>query len=217
MRIPGTEPLSEENKHLRPDVWYFDRVKNTMTIIEVNCPYDSIGDDSRSKLSRRREEKLRKYESLVDEIRTKWEMSVRFHVIVVSSLGTVPKETKRDLLALFGGDSKLVNEISRSLTLNTVRESALIYWNIDRGRYDYAEYHAVNPANIVTHNAPEEESAHNQTDSESPSDPDNQNIDQLFASPINDHSSASENAGVSRRETPAQSTSDSVPESEYSE
>lgn len=145
LTLPGSPALSAANKALKPDIWYLDRVKNCIKIIEITVPYDSIDDDGRTKLTHRREEKIEKYTPLVDEIRRSWEMSVHLHVIVVSSLGAVPKETQRELLHLFEGDNKKAQDVSRSLALNAVRESALIYWGIDKNQ-NHADNHEVNPA-----------------------------------------------------------------------
>ena len=95
--MPGCPDLSPENRVLLPDIWYFDRVNNHLKIIEITVPYDSIDDTGSTKLSQRRQEKLEKYAGLVDEIRREWNVATHFHVIVVSSLGTVPKETVREL------------------------------------------------------------------------------------------------------------------------
>ena len=150
--MPGCPELSPENRAFLPDVWYFDRVNNHLKIIEITVPYDSIDDTGSTKLSQRRQEKLEKYAGLVDEIRREWNVATHFHVIVVSSLGTVPKETVRELRQLLGGDPKLVNSVTRSLALNAARESALIYWGIRAD--DAAENHVVNPADIVQRNHP---------------------------------------------------------------
>jgi hypothetical protein len=145
LALPGSPALSPDIKRLKPDIWYLDRVKNCIKIIEITVPYDSVDDDGRTKLSHRREEKIEKYTPLVDEIRSKWEMSVYLHVIVVSSLGVVPKDTQRELLQILDGDYKKAQDVSRSLALNAVRESALIYWGIDKNQ-NHADNHEVNSA-----------------------------------------------------------------------
>lgn len=113
LRMRGAPDLSEEDRRLKPDLWYFDRVKNCIQVIEITVPYDSIDDDGRSKLAIRREEKLQKYQGLINEIRNQWTVAAHLHVTAVSSLGVVPKDTKQDLLSLMGGDSRKANEISR--------------------------------------------------------------------------------------------------------
>lgn len=178
VRMTGAAALSERNQRLMPDLWYFDRVKNCIQVIEITVPYDSTDEDGRSKVKIRREEKSQKYRDLITEIRTQWAVAAHLHVIVVSSLGTVPKDTKLDLLSLLGGDSKLVNEISRSLALAAVRESALIYWGIDPTR-QRADNHEVNPAQNDDGQIPED------------TDVDPDLIDQLFESPTNNDSDSS--------------------------
>ena len=172
VRMTGAAALSERNQRLMPDLWYFDRVKNCIQVIEITVPYDSVDDDGRSKVAIRREEKIRKYEDLVTEIRNRWEIAAHLHIVVVSSLGTVPKDTKRELLSLLGGDTKLVNEISRSLALAAVRESALIYWGIDPTQ-QRADNHEVNPA--------QDDDGENPTDQDEDVDPNL--IARLFESP----------------------------------
>ena len=156
VRMASAPRLSQANQRFMPDLWYFDRVNNCIQIIEITVPYDSIDDNGKSKLKIRREAKLEKYSPLANEIRAEWQVAVHLHVIVVSSLGTVPKETKRDLLSLFRGDSKLVNDLTRSLALIAVRESALLYWGIARTR-GTADNHDVNPAENDEGQRPREE------------------------------------------------------------
>ena len=93
--IPDEPLLSDKSSRFKQDIWLFttdaQTPKKTVTIIEIIYPYSMDTDI-------RREDKLKKYELLVDDIKSTWNVDVSLHVIVVSSQGVItPKVVKRKL------------------------------------------------------------------------------------------------------------------------
>lgn len=57
-------------------------------------------------------------------------MEVTLHIIVVSSLGAVPKETYMELATLLRGSKRMSRRTARAISGAAIRGSALIYWGL---------------------------------------------------------------------------------------
>lgn len=134
LRLEGAPQLPQDVRGLLPDLWFIDNARNVIRVIEVTVPYGSYTDSEQgsriSTLAKRRTEKLMKYNELVEQARLSFNMEVSLHVIVVSSLGAVPKETFRELTILLRGSKLKTKRLARAISAVAIRGSALIYWGL---------------------------------------------------------------------------------------
>ena len=107
--IADEEQLPERSRNFKPDIWFYTTneitQKKSFTIIEITCPYGMMTDTNagrESSLDIRRKEKEAKYAPLIEDIKTTWNADATLHIIVVSSLGAVPKDTLSTLNNIFG-------------------------------------------------------------------------------------------------------------------
>ena len=107
--IADEEQLPERSRNFKPDIWFYTTneitQKKSFTIIEITCPYGMMTDTNagrESSLDIRRKEKESKYAPLIEDIKTTWNADATLHIIVVSSLGAVPKDTLSTLNNIFG-------------------------------------------------------------------------------------------------------------------
>ena len=120
--------LPERTNRLKPDAWFFS--DDTLNIIEVNSPYGSLKDTNEGKISSltiRRKEKLEKYKDLVEDCNNTFNCNTNLYVIVVSSLGAIPKETYKDIKALLHNDKYKAKLTSKRCSMVALRESFKIY------------------------------------------------------------------------------------------
>ena len=129
------EELSDDLKRLKPDLWFGVESNGNLEIhiIEVNCPYGGytmVNGSKKSKLEIRRSQKIEKYTPLVSEIERRWSARVHLHVIIVSSLGVVPKDTMKKLKTLLGNKRKMILTAKR-LSAATLIGSYNVFDNKD--------------------------------------------------------------------------------------
>ena len=130
----NTKVIDREHKtisNLKPDIWYINN--NKLTLIEVNSPYGSIDNkenEPKSTLVIRREEKINKYKDYIELCKNRLNLKVELYVIVISSLGIIPKETNKDLMKLFDGNKKVLHLTARRCVVAALRESMLIFYRI---------------------------------------------------------------------------------------
>jgi len=132
--INDEAPLPERSRNFKPDIWFYKTDERTMkksfTIIEITCPYGMMTDtDSgrKSSLDVRRKEKEDKYAPLIDDIKTTWNADATLHVVVVSSLGAIPKETLTTLKSIFG-TKKRASLIAKRCVVAALRGSWAIFF-----------------------------------------------------------------------------------------
>lgn len=134
LRLEGAPLLPPDTRSLLSDLWFIDNARNTLRVIEVTVPYGSFTDDEIgtriSTLEKRRKEKLSKYKELTEQARSCYNMDVTLHVIVVSSLGAVPRETYKELATLLRGSKRMTRRTARTISVAAIRGSALIYWGL---------------------------------------------------------------------------------------
>lgn len=120
--------LHGNSKLLQPDIWFLSNNNKTLNIIEVTVPYGQIS-NGKSTLDSRREEKLNKYQELINDCKNTFNLKVNYFVVVVSSLGAVPKETLNDLYKLYN-NKKTAQLVAKRCCIAALRESMfLIYDN----------------------------------------------------------------------------------------
>ena len=125
-----TGPISE--RRFRPDLWWWQH--ETLHIAEITVPYANLTTQGRetpiSTLELRRDEKERKYAELVNESERQFNCRTKLHVIVVSSLGAVPKKTVDELKTLTT-DHKLAILTAKRMGIAALRESMKIYHDFE--------------------------------------------------------------------------------------
>ena len=121
-------------RNLRPDITYFDR-EGTFHIVEITVPYGNIDEQGHSSLTNAREKKIEKYRTLVTETKHLMDTStnVKFHVLVVSSLGAVHPETTKAmneiLMATSPQEKRRVEGVLRRISSKATYCSWLILGN----------------------------------------------------------------------------------------
>lgn len=133
IRMEGFPQLPPDVRSFLPDLWYVDIARNIMKVLEITVPYGSYtdGDDHNSRIStldKRRTEKKEKYKELIEEIKSTFNMDAELHVIVVSSLGAVSKDTYREISTLLHENKMNCKRTARAISAAAIRGSALIYW-----------------------------------------------------------------------------------------
>lgn len=105
--IKDLEKLPEEVASMKPDIWFCEEANGDLniTIIEFSIPFGTMTNDSNgariSSLSKVRQEKEVKYKALIRHLQNIYKAKVYYYVVVVSSLGAMPKETLKVLKDLF--------------------------------------------------------------------------------------------------------------------
>ena len=126
--------LPERSRNFKPDIWFYRTnartSKKSFTIIEITCPYGMMTDTNtgrESSLDVRRKEKEKKYAPLIEDIKSTWNADAELHVIVVSSLGAIPKETLNTLINIFG-TKKRASLIAKRCVVAALRGSWAIFF-----------------------------------------------------------------------------------------
>lgn len=112
---------------LKPDLWFLEPELNKLTVVEVTIPYGSFNEDGVSTLATRRSQKLEKYQELISFIRDSLRIKVEYYVIIVSSLGAVPKDTIRDLKKL-ARSQKRTSRYARLCSEAALAYSCTLFW-----------------------------------------------------------------------------------------
>ena len=125
--VPEGVLLDEEVRRCLPDIVVYDTVGKHVYILEVNCPYGESTQKAESAgqtiLDAYRVKK-QKYEALRQETETKFGMKCTTHVIVVSSLGIIPDDTKRDILQIF--NKEWTKDLLERFSMDVIAGSAVI-------------------------------------------------------------------------------------------
>ena len=127
VRNRDNERLTGDTSSLKPDLWWW--VDNSLSIVEFTIPYGSMSDVNNqlvSTLDLRRQQKLTKYKPLVDACKSQFNCNVYLYVLIVSSLGAMPKETIKDLKMIVGSGWK---SIAKQMISTSIRESMFIFSN----------------------------------------------------------------------------------------
>ena len=130
-------PLPDRSKNFRPDIWFIneDRIshRKTVNIIEITCPYSMMFDTPsgrKSTLEIRRTNKINKYTPLIDDICSSWNVDACLHIIVVSSLGVVPKETIITFRNIFHSDKRAIS-VARRCVIAAIKGSWTVFFGKD--------------------------------------------------------------------------------------
>ena len=140
--------LEGDNTNLKPDLWWWKDDK--LFIIEITIPYGMYTDVDgihTSTLSLRRQQKLNKYDSLVNDCKHQFNCDADFSVIILSSLGAIPKETIDELKKLTNTEADW-KKLCKRMVMATLRESMCIAYNWrPRSRPNAANLDTVNDTN----------------------------------------------------------------------
>ena len=112
----------DETGRLRPDLWY--RKNGTLHIVEVTVPYATPSRGGNT-LEMRRREKLEKYQPLMETLTRRPGAAAELHVIVIGSLGAIPKETIKELEKL--APTSLVKRYVKRMAAAAILGSRMIY------------------------------------------------------------------------------------------
>ena len=117
----------EDVRRLRPDLWY--RKGGTLHVVEVTVPY-ATPSHRENTLETRRREKLEKCEPLLTALRRRPGAAAELHVIVVGSLGAIPKSTFKVLEKL--APTSIVRRYAKRMTAAAILGSRLVYLDARR-------------------------------------------------------------------------------------
>ena len=127
VRGHDSERLTGPNAALKPDLWFWDH--NKLFIIEFTIPYgmkSDVDDASSTTLELRRSQKLNKYIPLLEDCKQQFHCDAELLIIIVSSLGAVPKETIDDVKKIAPSD-RAWKKIVMKMVMTSIRESMFIY------------------------------------------------------------------------------------------
>lgn len=139
VRGSGSERLTGESSSLKPDLWWWSG--NQLSIVEFTIPYGMMSDqdgNNRSTLDIRREEKIDKYNNLLNDCKRQFNCDAKLFVIIVSSLGAIPKESVDELKNITGSE-KAAAKLACRMVAAAIRESMLIYYGEKKSSNDTEE------------------------------------------------------------------------------
>ena len=96
----------------RPDMIVIDKETNKAQVIDFAIPYDSRVDSKEM-------EKIEKYQDLVRELKSLWDMKVVVIPIVLGALGTTPKTLQKRMKDI--GIETRIGELQKTVILHTGR------------------------------------------------------------------------------------------------
>lgn len=152
---------------LKPDLWFLEPELNKLTLVEVTIPYGSFSEDGESTLAIRRSQKLEKYQELVSFIRDSLRIKVDYFVIIISSLGAVPKDTIRDLKKL-AKSRKRSSRYARLCSEAALAYSCTLFWR------------SLDTQNQTHHRIPDDDTASHDSVHSSSEDEEDSIINELF-------------------------------------
>jgi hypothetical protein len=143
-----SQELPDDTKILKPDIWF--EQDGTLHIIEVTVPYaqqtqrfehregeeEEVPDaEELSTLEVRRREKVAKYSKLVQDCKRIFGLECKLHIIVVSSLGAIPKETLTTLQKLLHCQPRTLSLWLKRLSVAAIRGSMVLFYNLKPRNY----------------------------------------------------------------------------------
>lgn len=73
-------------------------------------------------------QKINKYKNLIDDCIQQFDCKAELFVLIVSSLGAIPKDTLDDLKLLTGTESDW-KKLAKKMVMTSLRESMFLYYN----------------------------------------------------------------------------------------
>ena len=135
--LPDADSLPDRSKNLKPDIWYIYEdprtQKKSMMIIEITCPYGMLTDSPQGRISSldlREKEKADKYKNLIEDIKNTWNIDATLHIIVVSSLGAITRNTVSTIKKLFVTKER-GKLIAKRCVMAAIRGSWAIFYGKD--------------------------------------------------------------------------------------
>ena len=174
IQIRNARQLPRASQILKPDLWWIDTQHDpkTLHILEISVPYNQMTDHEGEhicSLDKVRRQKTHKYQQLCDDATRTFNMPTKLHVLIVSSLGVIPKMTITELKNLFG-ETK-AKGIAKEIVNRVLHESAKIFFDTQRGHQQ--------PRNNAVHTTSTSESTSDDSiEEETPEDP--LQVDGLF-------------------------------------
>jgi hypothetical protein len=152
--IGRNSELPDDTKILKPDIWF--EKDGVIHVIEVTVPYAmqtklferrNVNEDDEeaendpeeiSTLEVRRREKVRKYQKLLEDCKKVFGVECKLHIIVVSSLGAIPKETEITLKKLLGCQPRTLSLWLKRLSVAAIRGSMVLFYGLTPRRSERA-------------------------------------------------------------------------------
>lgn len=128
----GNVTLPPRSAQLKPDLWFIK--DNTVQLVEFTIPYGDTSQTEQgntiSSLTKKHDEKVRKYSNLLQDIKDTYNKEAHLTVIVVSSLGVIPSRTIRAIQNLLHLSNRNLQKIVRRIVFEAIRGSYLLFYNI---------------------------------------------------------------------------------------
>ena len=119
--------LDPEVERELPDITLYDEEEQHIYIFEMMCPYGETttreGSSGHTLLDAYRMKK-QKYEGLREEVETKFKWRCTTHIVIVSSLGVIPEETRKELTQVFG--KEWTHTLLEACSIDAIAGSAVI-------------------------------------------------------------------------------------------
>jgi hypothetical protein len=134
VRINGARLNDQHLQLLKPDLQFV--INNKLHLVEITTPYGERTQRNQrqggrvSSLALARQQKVEKYTPLVNACAAQFGIQVELFTVVISSLGAIPPETRKDLQILLGLRKFEEAKFLRSLCIDACRGSYLMFYDI---------------------------------------------------------------------------------------
>jgi hypothetical protein len=184
--------LSEETRHLRPDIWFIRRERNEeiLEILEFCCPFGRI-ETGQCTLKKAFEHKMHKYQHLADDYTSNTRKTARVHPIIVSSLGAVYNESLKCLKSILRCRDKELIKLGTWMSEQAILGSFKLWIDYQKSNEHHHDQEEVR-AEIDLANQERIEVIENEEDNEEEI-AEEENWDQEIRSPFTDNQELTEN------------------------
>jgi hypothetical protein len=135
------EGLAEDLRIQRPDMFFVRQTREgpVLEIIEFSCPYGYICPE-RDVMQAIHEQKTRKYERLVTELKALRQGSVNLTAVIISSMGAVYPRSLRDLQMILGCNDRETRKLGKRMSDAALAGSMRIWFDVMRNRDQRVRY-----------------------------------------------------------------------------
>ena len=164
--VIDSEHVDAPYSSLKPDLVAWD--DREIHIIEFSSPYDMQRENGADTLTETYEAKREKYAGLKQHCITKFNRQVTLHIIIVSSLGAIHKETIKDVKKLYTGwlnQKRKVAKVLRKMSTAALVGSYFIFYGIpfnENNRHG-DDHHTIEGTNTDEHEEPDSQPSHSES------------------------------------------------------
>ena len=131
IQFRGARRLPPETREQKPDLWWIDhKDPKTLHLLEISVPYNQMTEEADKtpiwSLEKVRKEKAGKYQDLCRDVTRIFNLPTKTHVLIVSSLGVIPKMAVKVLKLLFG--ESRAKGIAKEIANAVLHKSAQIFY-----------------------------------------------------------------------------------------